>query len=60
MNLILNQSEFEHVSEESVYNNNYFRHKKLHYIIHEIYQRMKIIMIFFYSKIIIIFSLVVQ
>ena len=36
MNLIFNQSEFEHKSEISVYNNNYYRHKKLNYVIYEV------------------------
>jgi len=36
MNLIFNQSEFEQRTEISVYNNNYYRHKKLGYVIYEI------------------------
>ena len=35
MKLILNQSEFEHDVERSQYNNNYYKHKKLGYVIYE-------------------------
>lgn len=35
MKLILKQDEFEHLPEQSVYNNNYYKHKKLDYIIYE-------------------------
>lgn len=36
MNLIFNQSEFEHQVERSNYNSNYYKHKKLEYVVHEI------------------------
>jgi len=35
MKLILNKSEFEHIPKGSVYNNNYYQHLKLGYVIQE-------------------------
>lgn len=35
MKLILNKSEFEYIPKGSVYNNNYYQHKKLGYCIYE-------------------------
>lgn len=35
MKLILQQDEFEHVASLSTYNNNYYRHKQLEYLILE-------------------------
>lgn len=35
MDLLIDASEFEHIKEMSVYNNNYYRHKKNGYVIYE-------------------------
>ncbi len=37
MELILRQSEFEHLPDKSVYNNNFYKHSQLGYIIKEEY-----------------------
>ena len=36
MTLTFNKSEFEHITHLSFYNNNFYKHKKLDYVIYEV------------------------